>query len=740
MENLEFKFPITRTHCGMVMGNGNLGAMIWGKDKLHVTVNRADFWSHCDSERIKEGVTYKKIQEAYYSHDPDKIKDVYKRDPDITERYVRNSRVPLGRFEFEMKSGCKLESCILDYPSGTVTVKVAGPDKSHELKLNLLLDRNLLAIEDAGGVISTTLCRPSWEWVGELLGANGYSAPELVEQENLKGWIQSTPDDSSLAAACRKSATTLLISLELGDDNAKALECGKEQIEKSLAEGLESQISKTHDWWKKYWQETPKVTLPDEFLNKFINYGLYKFAGATHPFSPIPCGLQGPWVEEYQRAQWAADYHFNVNIQQIYTLGFPANRNEHLLPLFDMLESAPYQEVMQANAKHLFGIDDGLLITHAVDDKGHQCGGLSPGATLDQACTGWCAQLYWLYYQHTLDKEFLRNRAYPFMLGTMRTYEAMLEEYEGRLSIPMSISAEFSFKIDTPKGPFQVNFGRDPSYQLACMHMLLDALRESCEILGIEPRPVWQEIKKRVPPYTLYDKDDEPRIAIWEDQDLDFCHRHHSHLGCIYPFDSLGDWEPHQEIIDNSVDQWILRGMGQWSEWCIPWAAIIHARLGFTESPRILLNMWREIFINEGLTTAYLPRFQGITAHRRADMLKPKETNEVMQLDGTMGGITAIYEMLVHAKCKTIHVFPAVSEKWQDVSFDNIGVPGAFQISGIRKNGQTTEVKITSRKGGSIKLQVNGRESMVLWRGDKQETVSFPAEIPMQPGETVVLS
>ncbi|NOY74294.1 MAG: hypothetical protein GXP32_00690 [Kiritimatiellaeota bacterium] len=81
--------------------------------------------------------------------------------------------------------------------------------------------------------------------------------------------------------------------------------------------------------------------------------------------------------------------------------------------------------------------------------------------------------------------------------------------------------------------------------------------------------------------------------------------------------------------------------MGQWSEWCIPWAAIIQTRLGFNEAPAVLLNIWREIFVNEGMATAYLPRFRSLVAHRRHDLGEPKESHEVMRLDGTMGCATA---------------------------------------------------------------------------------------------------
>ena len=57
-------FPLERTHCGIVMGNGSFGALIWGKERLHIIVNRADFWDHRGGELIVPGTTYKGLVEV----------------------------------------------------------------------------------------------------------------------------------------------------------------------------------------------------------------------------------------------------------------------------------------------------------------------------------------------------------------------------------------------------------------------------------------------------------------------------------------------------------------------------------------------------------------------------------------------------------------------------------------------------------------------------------------------------
>jgi hypothetical protein len=720
------------------MGNGNMGAMVWGNENLFVTVNRADFWDHRGGELIMEGNNYRRLVAAIDPNDGAAVDNAY-----IVQEFPENvwkpQRLPVGRFEFIPKAGVKLLQAELVYKSGEIIIST---NTDHKIKLSHGIKENVLHIGDSGKIIEKVILKPSWDFEKsrEFLSRFAFKAPEIINQNGLTGWIQPCPEDPSLASVCKDVENGFIIALALGKDNGAALKnvvCSIERVSGLLQEFIEDNAA----WWRKYWQGTPEINFPDDFYNSFFKYALYKFAAATNPSSPLPSALQGPWHEEYQNAQWSGDYHFNINIQQIYTIAFGAGKLEHLMPLFNMVESKSFMDNMRHNAHAMFGINDGQLLTHAVDDRGFQCGWIGTGSTLDQACGGWLAQLYWLYYKYSLDEEFLLERAYPFMTAILRVYEEMLEEHDGKFSIPLAISAEYGCR--NPNGQ---RAGKDPSYQFACIHMLLNALLEASKILKIQPKPKWLEMKEKVPPYTLIEEEGQysknKRIAIWENQDLEYCHRHHSHLACIYPFDTLGDINSPEkdEIVNNSIDQWVLKGMGEWSEWCIPWAAIIHTRLGFHESPAILLNIWRELFINEGMSTVYLPRLRGLTVHRRNDMLKPKESNEVMQLDGTMSGATAMMEMLAHTHSGITNVFHGVPDKWKNVSFKNILLPGPLSISASRKNGKINEMCVESFGGRIVTLNIHGIDSMKITRDGKSETVEMPCTLNIEKGKKIFLA
>jgi hypothetical protein len=555
----------------------------------------------------------------------------------------------------------------------------------------------------------------AWQWVHAPLEVRGFSPPQRIEGGGEIGWRQDCPQDKSLAALCRRAGSTLAISLAL--DEALVVDgVVRELIENCLARSASQFEEDSRQWWRSFSAATPRIAVPDRFLQKFYDYALYKFGGATNPHGPA-CALQGPWLEEYQMPPWSGDYHFNVNIQQIYTLAPATNHAAHLLPLFDMVDS--WRGVMQRHARVLCGIGDGLALPHATDDRGHACGGQSAGAMMDHACAAWLAQLYWLYYTYSGDESFLRERALPFLRGVMRVYEAMLDDDGAQLHLPIGISAEYG----VPRGgELRQCVGRDASYQLACIHMLADALLEACRVLRLPPREQWRDIKKRLPLHSSVGRGGDERIAVWEGQDLEESHRHHSHLAAIYPFDTLGATTPEKEtVIENSLRHCLEIGAADWSEWGIPWAAILLARRGDGTGVLRWLQLWRETFVNEGLATVYIPRATKVIRHRAAWRSAPHpwsplqagdddlfERQEIMQLDGTMAAATALLEMLLHTRGGQTHVFPAIPTSWREVSFENIRAPGAFLLSGEWRNGQAATVKIHSLGDGEIQLHVTG--------------------------------
>jgi alpha-L-fucosidase 2 len=383
----------------------------------------------------------------------------------------------------------------------------------------------------------------------------------------------------------------------------------------------------------------------------------------------------------------------------------------------------------------------------SVSDTGEWVGNFWPSFT-DYACTGWVAHLMWLRYRYTLDTDFLRNTAYPFMKGAMRVYQAVLEEENGRMVLPMGTSPEYNWST------FKA-VGKNPSFQLACIHFLLEALIAAAGRLDVDPEDVasWKRLKENVPPYTtVTDADanprgaqqgpgaelnEQPRIAILEGQDLGFSHRHHSHLAALHPFDTVDpEDEETNRLLRATLHHWLEIGLGNWIAFSFTSASIIYSRMHEGEAAWLHYDLWYRLFTNEHRGAVELACYPGITTWTH------EGENNNMQMDALMGAINAIQEMLLHTLRGTLTVFPAIPRAWQNaVSFRKMRAEGAFLISATMQEGRIIHVEIFSEKGAELKLANNIATEIVVFRDGKEErTRTKLLTLQTAPGETITIT
>jgi len=720
-------FPLTRTHCGILQGNGTFGAMIWGDEKLHITMNRADFWDHRGGMPFTEDMTYENIRECLEANDEQRLRKLFEGKPPEQGQPRRPSILPFGRLEIDFGEGSKILSGVLDLQSGEVNLKIEKNGEKYSVLCVLLMDKPCLYISIEDGLSIQSINRvPSWEYVGEYLKSISFEPPVMFENDDLSGWTQMRPADPHICLGYRYDNNELIMALVYGNDVDEAKNNARNIVNKVTKAGFKKIRKKNMNWWKSYWKSVPSVKLPSDNLEFIYYYGMYKFAGLTNP-DGVAATLQGPWVEEYQMPPWSSDYHFNINVQECYWPTYAGNRLDHIKPLFNMIKS--WEDKLRHNAKMFLGIDDGLMLPHAVDDRCVCMGGFWTGS-IDHGSTSWVAQLMWLYYKYSMDDEFLRDVAYPFMKGAMRVYEEMLEDKDSELSLPVSVSPEYG-------GSSMNAWGKNASFQLSLIHFLCRALCEASEILEInEGIEKWEDIDHRLPDFSTINN----RIALWEGQDLAVSHRHHSHLAGIYPFDTL-EYEKggkHYQTVQNTIAHWIHKGMGEWSGWCMPWASIIHSRLGNGEAAEAILELWKRFFTNEGNGTLHDVRYPGISI-----MGMGRTGGEIMQIEAGMAAITAVQEMLLHTAKGIMKVFPAIPDHWRNASFYGMRAEGAFLVSAKYKDGQITKVEVFSEKGSVLRLYNNIAKAVLVKRdylGTEEIMSDDIIDIPTHVGETIILT
>jgi hypothetical protein len=692
---VNWEFPLPRTHTGMLLGNGTSGLMVWGeKNILKITVGRADFWDHRGGMPWTEKQNYYEIKKCLEANDKQGIHDIFAPETEGQEgQPARPSVLPVGRVELDLGEGAELETGALDLKSGFAKISYRKGGKALELQVRISMSDQVFAVNVPGNSEIKIVRVPVWDILGEYLSSISFEAPEILDNDSWSGWLQKCPVDPALCLGYKCSGEVIWFT-NLRDNDCESL---KQSVAGKLNEvstsGWEALADENNTWWGAYWKDIPEIDIPNDKLDFIYSYGLYKFAGLTNP-TGIAATLQGPWIEDYQMPPWSSDYHFNINVQMCYWPAYKANRLEHLMPLFDLIWS--WKDKLRANAKAFIGVDDGFILPHAVDDRCTCMGSFWTG-TIDHACTAWVAQMMYDYVKYSGNIDFLKNRAYPFMKGAMRVYDAMMEKDGDSFCLPVSVSPEY-------RGSMMSAWGKNASFQLASAHRLCENLIEASKTLGEKVEGSWLEIAEKLPKATLFGEPGKERIALWEDTDLEESHRHHSHLASITPFDSIDieatEWS---DTVTRSIDHWIYKGPGLWSGWCVPWASMIHSRMRNADMAEMLLEIWEKVYTNQGHGTLHDCEFPGFTLMGACSYKEPKRP-EVMQMDAGMGAIVAVQDMLLHSRRGVVYLFNGCSKTWKQVAFKNMLAEGGFLISAERKNNAVKALSVKSTYGGTLKL------------------------------------
>ncbi len=719
---LPWPWPLDRVHKGMPLGNGTFGALLWGDgEPLKITINRQDYWDHHGGIEWTEEANFENLKRLLAEGNEAELRRIFEgRDPETGERPVRPTRLPMGRVDLRFRRG-RVDAGELNLRNGEAALRIDG------LSCAAFVSREepllCLRIEGKGAdAVEIAGVPPDAPDVLEHLRSLGY--PEAKQFKN--GWIQERPDEPALVVAwkkarrSRKGVEVFVCAVYGSREDAEKL------LDKAAKAGYAAQRRAAAAWWKAYWKQACRIELPNRTLMLLYYLGLYKLAGLSVPGGPAAT-LQGPWVEEHRLPPWSSDYHFNINVQECYWPAYGANHLECLKPLFEMIES--WKPKLRRNARCFLGVDDGYILPHAVDDRGTCMGGFWTGS-VDHGSTAWTAQLMWQYYRYTMDADFLRETAYPFMKGAMRAYEAMLEEDDdGKLKLPIGVSPEFG-------GANMDAWGKNASFQLAIIHFLCRQLTAASEILGVDEadRAKWRDIDERLPIACV--SEDGSQILLWEGQPLSESHRHHSHLAGLYPFDVFdihGD-EADRKLVLNSMDHLTRMGMSAWSGWCVPWAAILYARIGYAGMAELLLEIFRRAFMNEGYGSQHDAEFRGLT--------RICSRPDIMQIEAAMGAAAAVLEMLVQCSQGVVRVCPAIPDWWRDVAFKRLRAEGAFLISGKIRGKRIKWIKIEAEAGGTLRLaNPFGEDEVVLKVGREISRLRGPLfEIELRAGEEVKIA
>ncbi|KAJ5141276.1 Alpha-L-fucosidase [Penicillium atrosanguineum] len=397
----------------------------------------------------------------------------------------------------------------------------------------------------------------------------------------------------------------------------------------------------------------------------------------------LPANLQGIWNPSFHPA-WGSKFTINVNLQMNYWPANICNLSECELPLFDLLERM--SETGKTTARVMYGCRG--WAAHSCTDIWADTAPVDRWmpATIWPLGGAWLCYHIWERFQFTRNHDFLR-RMFPVLRGCVEfLIDFLVEDETGEYLITSpSVSPENSFYDKGQKGVLC----EGSTIDIQIISAILAAFESCVNALGIKDPLVFSvdTVRARLPPMKI------SRLGNLQEWALDYDefepgHRHTSHLWALYPGNAITPTKTPEVAEACGV---VLRRRaehgGGHTGWSRAWLINLHARLLEAEECRKHLDLI--------LSHSTLP-----------NML---DSHPPFQIDGNLGGGAGIVEMLVQShEPGLIRLLPACPNCWTG-SIRGVKARGGFEIH-------------FSWESGCIVGQV-----MVISQGN-ETTICFPGE------------
>jgi len=708
-----WKYPPERWEQGLLLGNGTMGAVIWGNGlPLKLTVDNTNFWDRTgwkpsNPEKFKWANFKRLIEEG-------KVKEGEKEFQNPGNAPI-STRIPPSRMEIWFPEETKFLKMELNLYDAIACGKLINKESNIKFSSFIYSKENLLVMEFEGNIQPTfkfRLFSDPHNTPIDLKSVNRgtyifkdwikrYPGPKYIKEGNIEMFSQEVPDGGELAYAFavipKDGKTTLYLSTAYDREGKIATKIASNIVKHNFTTSF-NEIAKEHrHQWHTYYSAS-FISVPDTRLEGLYWMEIYKLRCCTHSDAP-PISLHGPWSPDGKMPPWGGDYHHNINVQMSYWPIYASNHLELGYSLYNFIKKA--RPVFKKFCKDFFE-RDGEFVPHATDIDGNPKYDWASGQFEFNGGL-WLAHHLWLHWLYSQDKGFLKDYVYPFTKEIVRPLLKELKEYsDGYLHLPWSFSPEYGGL----KGSF---WGPDTTCDLALLRWALTALLDADNKLRIKDkeRETWQKVLEHLAPYPTSNILGLKVLSVRGDLPLQTSHRHHSHLMPIYPLHllTLDGNEEEKSLIKNSIRQLIFMGHGEWVGFSFSWAASIFACTGYPDLARTMLLDYTDKMITENTFMMQGPQ-QG------CDM--SVHGTYALTLEAGFGAANALLDMLIQSYGGIIRLFPGIPEGWQEAVFHNLRAEGAYLVSAIRKKGKCVLARIFSEKGGEVKIQGNFETNKVL--------------------------
>lgn len=420
--------------------------------------------------------------------------------------------------------------------------------------------------------------------------------------------------------------------------------------------------------------------LSPTLLERVFDADRYTILSCSGQVAPT---LQGIWTGTWG-TPWSSDYTLNGNVPSAIASYLCGNMPECMQGFFDYMDLLiPGSRI---NAKRLYNCR-GILIasrTSTFGENNHF--DRTWPMTFWTAGAGWLSYFFYDYWQYTGDKDFLLNRALPFMKEAALFYEDFLiEDQTGRFVFNPSYSPE-----NAPSNTGSqscINATMDIAVARELLHNLIDV----CEQLKIETNNVkkWKKMLSNMPPYLI---NEDGALKEWAHPALadNYKHRHNSHL---YPlFHGLSPEIAENPELIKACQTAIDKRMEYWGHYSGMAFGLVQIGLS-------------SISLGDNDTVSFVFDRLAKKYHFRVLNSSHDQFN-LFNVDIAGGFPAVIIQSLVNFQNDTLYLMPAFPKEFPEGKLEGARCRSRLLIKSLTWNSESIEIELVSEKKQTIDIQL----------------------------------